>query len=151
MSSTSSSGRKANIGKTLIFEGNIKGDEDLVIKGTIEGTITLNDASLIVAKKGLVRGDIIAKAILVEGEVRGELRGAEIVEIGPTGIVHGDVRAPRVMLQDGCQFKGQVDMDHKESASSDRSRPTKAAPPSVPKSKLELKAPPKVPSLSLKH
>ena len=47
-----------------------------------------------VAKKGLVRGDIVAKTILIEGEVRGEMRGTDVVEIAPSGVVHGDIRAP---------------------------------------------------------
>lgn len=151
----SSSEITAQIGKTLQFDGNIKGDEDLIVNGIVEGTITVNKASVTVAKGGLVRGDIFANKILVEGEVRGEMRGSEVVEISPSGVVHGDVRAPRVMLQDGCQFKGLVDMDHKEAASPDRARASKPQPVSpMTQNKLGLKAPPKsplvVPNLSIK-
>lgn len=140
------SGVKAVVGKTLQFDGNIKGNEDLIIEGTVEGTVMLSNAVVTVAKNGLVRGDIVARIILVEGEVRGEMRGNEVVEIAPSGIVHGDIRAPRVMLQDGCQFKGLVDMDHKEVAAGDRKRPPQPVSPAARK-KAELKRPPKVPSL----
>jgi cytoskeletal protein CcmA (bactofilin family) len=148
VSSTHDSG-KAVVGKTLQFDGNIKGDEDLIIEGIVEGIIILNNASVTVANKGLVRGDIIARTILVEGEVRGEMRGNEMVEIAPTGIVHGDIRAPRVLLQDGCQFKGLVDMDHKETALVDRKRPPQPVSPAARK-QPGLKKPPKLPTLSSK-
>lgn len=137
------------VGKTLQFDGNIKGDEDLLIEGTVEGIIMLSKSVVTVAKKGLVRGDIVAKKILVEGEVRGEMRGTEVVEIAPSGVVHGDIRAPRVMLQDGCQFKGLVDMDHKDTPVGDRKRPPQPVSPTA-KKKLELKMPPKIPNLSVK-
>ncbi len=140
---------KAFVGKTLQFDGNIKGNEDLIIEGTVEGTIMLANAFVTVAKSGLVRGDIVAKTILVEGEVRGEMRGNEVVEIAPSGVVHGDIRAPRVMLQDGCQFKGLVDMDHKEVSNSERKRPPQPVSPTARK-KPELKRPTQVPSLPVK-
>jgi len=139
--------KKAVVGKTLQFDGNIKGDEDLTVEGTVEGIIILNNASVTISKSGLVRGDIVARTILVEGEVRGEMRGNEMVEIAPSGIVHGDIRAPRVMLQDGCQFKGLVDMDHKETQIVDRKRPPQPVSPAARK-KTVLKTPPKLPTLS---
>ena len=141
------SGKTAFVGKTLQFDGNIKGDENLVIEGTVEGTIILNNAEVNVAKRGMVRRDIMARTILIKGEVRGEMRGNEIVEIAPSGVVHGDIRAPRVLLQDGCQFKGLVDMDHKEAASGDRKRPPQPVSPAA-KKKAGLKMPPKIPNLS---
>jgi len=139
----------AVVGKTLQFDGNIKGDENLIVEGTVEGIIMLNNASVTIAENGLVRGDIIARTILVEGEVRGEMRGNEMVEIAPSGVVHGDIRAPRVMLQDGCQFKGLVDMDHKEAPIVDRKRPPQPVSPAVRK-KNGLKLPPTLPTLSTK-
>ena len=142
-----SSGKTAFVGKTLQFDGNIKGDENLIIEGTVEGTIILNNAEVTVAKSGMVRGDIMARTILIKGEVRGEMRGNEIVEIAPSGVVHGDIRAPRVLLQDGCQFKGLVDMDHKEAASGDRKRPPQPVSPAA-KKKAGLKMPPNIPNLS---
>lgn len=140
---------KSVVSKTLQFDGNIKGDEDLSIEGTVEGSILLTNSIVTVAKTGIVRGDIVAKIVVVEGEVRGEMRGSEMVEIAPTGVVHGDIRAPRVKLQDGCQFKGQVDMDHKEAAPSERARPPQPVPPSARKPS-ELKLPLKAPTLSVR-
>lgn len=130
-SNTEVSNNTSIITKTIQFDGNIKGEQDLLIEGTVEGSILLNDAVVTISKSGLVRGDIVARIIIVAGEVRGEMRGNEIVEIAPTGVVHGDIRAPRVKLQDGCQFKGLVDMDHKETTNVDRNRPPQPVPPTA--------------------
>jgi cytoskeletal protein CcmA (bactofilin family) len=107
----------AVIGSSIHIEGTISGDENLVIDGRVDGSIFVQNAMVTIAKTGTVRADVQAKVIKVDGEVRGELRGTESVEIGPSGTVIGDIRSPRVMLQDGCQFKGLVDMDYKESSS----------------------------------
>jgi len=140
--------KTARVGKTLQFDGNIKGSEDLIIEGTVEGIIILTNSAVTVTQSGLVRGDIMARTILIQGEVRGEMRGNEMVEIAPSGVVHGDIRAPRVTLQDGCQFKGLVDMDHKETAAVDRKRPPQPVSPTAKKKGGLI--PPKIPSLSSK-
>ncbi len=105
---------KAIIGPSLHVEGTITGDESLVIEGRVDGSVIVQNAEVTIGKEGVVRADVQAKKIRVDGEVRGELRGTEVVKVGPSGTVIGDIRSPRVMLQDGCQFKGLVDMDYKE-------------------------------------
>ena len=65
------------------------------------------------ARSGILPLDRI---IRVDGEVKGELRGTEQIIISPTGQVSGDIRAPRVVLEDGCQFKGSIDMEHDKQA-----------------------------------
>ncbi len=106
----------AVIGISMKIEGNISGKEDLVIHGSVEGTIDFRENDVLVGEKGRVTANVVAKNIRVEGEVKGELRGGEEITIKPTGRVVGDIRAPRVILKDGCQFKGSVDMDEKPAA-----------------------------------
>jgi len=102
--------KPASIGSSIIIHGDVAGEEDLVVDGTIEGTVNFKDNSLVVSKNGRVTANINARVIRVDGEVKGELRGAEQVVVSPSGQVTGDIRAPRVVLEDGCQFKGSVDM-----------------------------------------
>jgi len=80
-----------------------------------------------------VTANINARIIRVDGEVKGELHGSEQVIISPSGKVNGDIRAPRVVLEDGCSFKGSVDMESEKALSADRAatprlRPTAARP-----------------------
>lgn len=104
---------KATIGASIKINGDISGKEDLLINGSVEGTVDFRENNVTIGKKGRVSADVVARNISVEGEVKGELRGSEQVTLKPSGHVTGDIRAPRVVLDDGCRFKGSVDMEDK--------------------------------------
>ena len=98
------SARKSGmIGPSITIHGDVTGEEDLVVDGVIEGTVNLKENNLVVSENGKVTANVNARIIRVDGEVKGELRGTEQVSISPTGKVSGDIRAPRVVLEDGCQ------------------------------------------------
>lgn len=113
---------KAVIGKSIFIDGTIRGEQDLIIHGEVEGAINMADAKVVVAESGNVVANILAKEIEVEGAVQGELRATDSVEIRESGRLTGNIRAPRVILSDGCQFKGNVDMEYKADQSADRAR-----------------------------
>ena len=112
----SSRGQSASIGPSITINGDVTGEENLVVEGVIEGTVNLKDNNLVISENGRLTANISARIIRVDGEVKGELRGSEQVIISPTGQVSGDIRAPRVVLEDGCQFKGSIDMEHDKQA-----------------------------------
>jgi cytoskeletal protein CcmA (bactofilin family) len=124
------SGRKSGmIGPSITIHGDVTGEEDLVVDGVIEGTVNLKENNLVVSENGKVTANVNARIIRVDGEVKGELRGTEQVSISPTGKVSGDIRAPRVVLEDGCQFKGSVDMESdKAGTAGERSRTPRLRP-----------------------
>jgi len=99
------------IGASLFVQGDVSGEEDLVIQGRLEGSVTLNKNQVTVGKEGRVHATINAQSIRVEGTVEGELRGREQIIVTRTGSVHGNIVAPRVSLEDGCRFKGAIDME----------------------------------------
>jgi len=107
----SSSGRAAVIGPGIQVNGDIVGDENLVIEGRVQGKIRLDAHQVEVGQSGKVKADITAKVIKVAGEVRGDLVGTEKVIILCSGNVHGNIVAPRMTLEDGAIFKGSIDMD----------------------------------------
>ena len=117
------------IGPSITIHGDVTGEEDLVVDGVIEGTVNLKENNLIVSENGYVTANVNARIIRVDGEVKGELRGLEQVSISPTGKVNGDIRAPRVVLEDGCQFKGSIDMESdKAAAAGERTRAPRLRP-----------------------
>ena len=121
--------KSASIGPSITIHGDVTGEEDLVVAGTIEGTVNLKENNLVVDENGHIMANITARIIRVDGEVKGELRASEKVVIKPTGNVNGDIRSPRVVLEDGCQFKGSVDMDSDKSMlGSDRGHPPRLRP-----------------------
>ena len=101
----------STVGPTMLIQGEMTGDEDLVVQGRIEGSIMLKKNLVTVGKDGRVSATVDAKSIRVEGTVKGELRGKEQIIVTRTGSVHGNLVAPRVTLEDGCRFKGAIDMD----------------------------------------
>lgn len=99
------------VGPSMLVQGDMTGDEDLVVQGRVEGSITLKKHLVTVGKDGRVNATVNAQSIRVEGTVEGELRGKEQVIVTRTGSVSGNIVAPRVTLEDGCRFKGAIDME----------------------------------------
>jgi cytoskeletal protein CcmA (bactofilin family) len=104
----------ASIGKSIVIKGEVSGSEDLVIEGNVEGKIELRDHILSIGSSGRVQAHITAKAIVVHGEVTGNLTAADKVEIRENGAVEGDIVAPRVAIADGARFRGSIDMRRDE-------------------------------------
>jgi cytoskeletal protein CcmA (bactofilin family) len=105
------SGQFAIIGRSIQINGDVKGDEDLVIEGDVSGTVELRNHSLTIGKEGTVKADIYARAITVEGTTDGDLFASERISIRASANVRGNLLAPRVSLEDGARFKGSVEMD----------------------------------------
>jgi cytoskeletal protein CcmA (bactofilin family) len=101
----------AVIGKTIRIRGDVAGEESLVIDGTVEGTVLLEKHDCTVGQTGRVTGDVKANVVRIQGQVTGDVDGAEKVVVTKTGRVDGNIVAPRVTLEDGAKFKGSIDMD----------------------------------------
>lgn len=122
-----SSGKMAVIGPGIHINGDISGDENLLVEGKVEGKIRLGQNHVEVGQSGTVKADITAKVIKIAGEVRGDLNGTEKVVISRSGNVHGNIVAPRMTLEDGAIFKGSIDMDPGEPAKAAVAKPVKKA------------------------
>lgn len=109
--STTRSRSPATIGPSIQISGDVTGNEDVIIEGRVEGTVSFNENLLTVGKEGQINATVNARAIFVEGKVEGDLKGDEQVVVQRSGNVRGNIVAPRVTLEDGCRFKGSIDMD----------------------------------------
>ena len=101
----------ATIGPSICIRGDLTGDEDLIVQGRVEGTVTLTKNLVTIGKDGRINATVNARVIHVEGQVEGDLNGEEQVILQRSGTVQGNITAPRVTLEDGCKFKGSIDMD----------------------------------------
>ncbi len=111
VSAGAGSREQATVGSSIAIKGDLVGEEDLVVHGRLEGTITLKQNSLLIGKDGHIKADVRARVIIVEGRVEGGLFGDEQVIIKKSGVVQGNIEAPRVALEDGCKFKGSIEMN----------------------------------------
>jgi cytoskeletal protein CcmA (bactofilin family) len=100
----------ANIGKSITIKGDLTGNEDLVIDGNIEGRIDLPNNQLTIGPEGKIKADVHAKSTVVVGHVTGNVSATERIEVQASGIVDGDVRAPRLVVQEGAVLNGAVEM-----------------------------------------
>jgi cytoskeletal protein CcmA (bactofilin family) len=114
----------ASIGKSIVINGELSGSEDLTIEGRVDGKIELRDHVLTVGPNGRIKAQVSAKAVVVLGQVTGNLTASEKVDIKENGSVEGDIIAPRVAIADGSHFRGSIDMQKKESSSVERPHST---------------------------
>jgi cytoskeletal protein CcmA (bactofilin family) len=108
------------IGKSVTVKGEILGNEQLTIEGTVEGRIMI-ETTVLVRDSGIVKADVDAANVNVAGGVIGNISVSERIEIVSGGYVVGDIRAPRLIINDGASVKGNIDMEIKsEHANSGR-------------------------------
>ena len=101
--------RASVLGSTLRFRGELSAQEDLIVQGSVEGSIT-HTQNLTIGTDGSMKGDIRARVIVIDGKVEGDLYATESVSIRATAKVKGNVFAPRVAITEGAFFQGQVEM-----------------------------------------
>jgi cytoskeletal protein CcmA (bactofilin family) len=97
------------IGPSILINGKLSGDEDLTVRGRVEGELALT-RTLIVEPSGVVKANVSVKNAVVSGVVVGNIAATESVELTRDGRMVGDIRSPRVIIVDGASFRGRVDM-----------------------------------------
>jgi cytoskeletal protein CcmA (bactofilin family) len=98
------------LGAGLRIKGEISGHEDLQIDGNLEGLIQLDAAKLTVGPSARLKADIVANEIVVYGSVQGNLHARHRIEIKKEGSVIGDLTTARIMIEDGANFKGAIEI-----------------------------------------
>src|ERR1700737_98624 len=119
----------ARLGVSLHVKGEITGNEDLQIDGSVEGLIQLDERKLTVGATSKVTADVIAREVVVYGNVKGNVRAKDRIEIKKDGSVIGDLTTSRIMIEDGAYFKGSIEIDR---AAEKESRSAFAKPAAVP-------------------
>ena len=117
--SSTPSGSTARLGASLHIKGEISGNEDLHIHGSVEGLVQLDDRKLTVGASAKLTADVVAREVVVYGSVKGNLRARDRIEIKKDGSVVGDLTTARIMIEDGAYFKGSIEIDRTGSASHD--------------------------------
>jgi cytoskeletal protein CcmA (bactofilin family) len=100
----------ARIGKTVTIRGELKGSEDLIVDGHLEGTVSLSEGRLTIGPSANVAADLTAKDVLIQGRLQGNIVASGRVELRAGSVVEGDVRALRLAVEDNAVFRGKVDL-----------------------------------------
>lgn len=97
------------LGANTTVKGEILGDEDVVIEGTVEGQIRIG-RELRIGQGGKVKATVVAQSVVVSGEMQGDCEAHTRVEIQATGRLIGNIRAPKIVIAEGAVFRGNSDM-----------------------------------------
>lgn len=119
----------AVIGKSVQVRGEVKGNEDLVVEGLVEGTITLNEHRLTIGANAKVTANVGARDVVVLGTLQGDIHAAGRVELRSGSHVNGDIRAARLSVEDNAIFSGKVELDGTGATGGDAGKGAGAHPP----------------------
>jgi cytoskeletal protein CcmA (bactofilin family) len=103
-------GSAASIGKSVEIRGEVKGSEDLVIEGLVEGTVTLTGSRLTVGANAKVKANVSARDVIVLGSLHGNVDATGRIELRQGCTVHGDLRSSRLSIEENSDFRGKVDL-----------------------------------------
>jgi cytoskeletal protein CcmA (bactofilin family) len=99
------------LGPGLHVKGDITGSEDLLIDGSVEGLIQLDGRKLTVGTTAKLTADINARDVVVYGYVKGNVCAKGRIEIKKDGSVIGNLTTAQIMIEDGADFKGSIEID----------------------------------------
>jgi cytoskeletal protein CcmA (bactofilin family) len=115
------------LGSSLHVKGDIIGTEDLLIEGSVEGVIQLDERKLTVGKTAKLTADINARDVVVYGYVKGNVRAKGRIEIKKDGSVIGNLTTAQIMIEDGADFKGSIEIDRSAAEEADKNVSSRAA------------------------
>lgn len=123
----------ASIGKSVQIYGEVKGSEDLVIDGTVEGTITLNESRLTIGPNAHVQANVSARDVVLLGVLNGDIHATGRVELRSGSNLKGDIRAARLSIEENAVLSGKVELSSGErpSAAATGTSPSASVPPSA--------------------
>jgi cytoskeletal protein CcmA (bactofilin family) len=106
---------KTLIGNSVIIRGDITSEENLQIEGVVDGSIeSSNDVH--VGVEGRVNATIRANNIVIHGRVIGDIAASSRVELAPSALLQGNIRAPKLAIAETALFKGSIDMRSRETS-----------------------------------
>ncbi len=103
-------GAVAAIGKSVQIRGEVKGNEDLLVDGVVEGTITLSDSRLTIGANARVQANVSARDVVVNGTLDGNIHATGRVELRAGSRVTGDLQAQRLSIEENAIYRGKVDL-----------------------------------------
>jgi cytoskeletal protein CcmA (bactofilin family) len=99
----------ACISQGIRIKGEVNGSEDLFVDGNLEGKISLGNAVITFGPNAVVKADVDAREIVVRGRLQGKLVGTEKIQIWSTARVDGDLKAPRIGIEEGAELHGKME------------------------------------------
>ena len=97
-----------NLGKSIVIKGELSASEDLTLYGQMDGRVTLPEYTLTIGPEADIRAEVNAANVIIMGAVTGNVTASKKIDVRATGSVTGDIAAPRIVIADGGQLLGKV-------------------------------------------
>ena len=120
-------GATARLGSSAHVKGEISGNEDLYIDGTVGGLVQLDERKVTIGATAKLTADVIAGEVIVYGSVKGNVRGKGKIEIKKDGSVNGDLTTAQIIIEDGAYFKGSIEIDRGADKEADKNVSSRTA------------------------
>lgn len=124
-------GGAATIGKSVQIRGEVKGSEDLVVDGTIEGSITLTESRLTIGPNAHVQANVSARDVILLGALTGDITASGRVELRAGSNLKGDIRAARISIEENAVLFGKVDLTGERQSGGSSASASPSAPPAT--------------------
>lgn len=96
------------IGASIVIRGQVTSSEDMTIAGRVEGDVVVQENLLVIAPEGHIDGNVLARTVIVNGRVTGDVEAKQKIEVRETGSVFGDILAPRMTVAEGAVLRGHL-------------------------------------------
>jgi len=120
------SGNSTVIGENIFIEGLIKAEEDIIIEGSVSGSIIAKSHKMVVGKKGNVEADVQAETVVVNGRMKGTIIAFTRVFISEGADFTGFIKTKSIAVEDGSMLKATIELDKDLKEQSDAPPPPHA-------------------------
>jgi cytoskeletal protein CcmA (bactofilin family) len=128
--STNPNGSKNALASDVEIKGNLKFSGELSFDGKLEGEIN-TDGVLVLGDSAVVNGNINAQSVIVRGKITGNINAKEKIEIKTKTELFGDIRASKLMVEEGVTFVGKTEVNPNKVAPTANPKPGEAPKPAA--------------------
>ena len=101
------------IGPTIVISGELTSGEDITVQGRVNGHVMVRESVLTIGEQAQLKADVRGARVFVKGRLKGSIVASQRIELSPSAAVEGSLSANQVVLTDGTQFNGRIDMDQR--------------------------------------
>lgn len=98
------------IGKSFVIKGQVSCDGDLYIDGQVEGSVDPKGNRLTIGPDGRLKANVIARAVVVKGNLEGNIQASERVDLKQSAVVVGDIVTQCISIEPGAYIKGSIEV-----------------------------------------
>jgi cytoskeletal protein CcmA (bactofilin family) len=99
----------AMLPRTFAVAGDVAASEDLVVEGSVSGTIDMPGFALTIAAGARVDARVLARDVTILGHFSGRITATEIIDVRDGARVTGEIAAPKVALAEGAEIQARVE------------------------------------------